>query len=52
MPIKIRVMPDCIVIPPQNTRELWGCLDGMSVVDINKQRAVTAVITQPQRHQC
>ncbi|MBB1200822.1 type I toxin-antitoxin system SymE family toxin [Enterobacteriaceae bacterium 89] len=38
MPIKIRVMPDCIVITPQNTRELWGCVEGLSVVDINKQK--------------
>lgn len=38
MPVKIRVMPDCIVITPQNTRELWGCLEGMSVVNMNKQK--------------
>jgi toxic protein SymE len=38
MPVKIRVLPDCIIIIPQNTRELWGCLEGMSVVNINKQR--------------
>ncbi|WP_409515484.1 hypothetical protein [Atlantibacter sp.] len=24
MPLKIRVMPDCIVITAQNTRELWA----------------------------
>ena len=30
MPLKIRVMPDCIVITAQNTRELWGCLEGLS----------------------
>lgn len=24
MPVKIRVMKDCIVITPQHTRELWG----------------------------
>lgn len=38
MPVKIRVMPDCIIITPQNTRELWGCIEGMSVVNINKKR--------------
>ncbi|MLP09199.1 hypothetical protein DQD89_24700 [Salmonella enterica subsp. enterica] len=31
MPVKIRVMRDCIVITPQHTRELFGCIEGMSV---------------------
>ncbi|EAM6796460.1 type I toxin-antitoxin system SymE family toxin [Salmonella enterica subsp. enterica] len=35
MPVKIRVMKDCVVITPQNTRELWGCIEGMSVTYIN-----------------
>ncbi|EQA1622037.1 SymE family type I addiction module toxin [Enterobacter asburiae] len=30
--IKIRVNPDCMVIPPQNTRELWGCLEELRAV--------------------
>lgn len=47
MPIKIRVMPDCIVITPQNTRELWGCLEGMSVVSINKQKVGSWLKTFP-----
>ena len=47
MPVKIRVMPDCIVITPQNTRELWGCLEGMSVVDINKQKVGSWLKTFP-----
>lgn len=47
MPVKIRVMPDCIVITPQNTRELWGCLEGLSVVDINKQKVATWLKTFP-----
>ena len=47
MPVKIRVMPDCIVITPQNTRELWGCLEGMSVVDINKQKVGNWLKTFP-----
>ncbi|EJJ3931300.1 SymE family type I addiction module toxin [Salmonella enterica] len=29
MPVKIRVIKDCIVITPQNTRELWGCIERM-----------------------
>jgi len=47
MPVKIRVMPDCIIITPQNTRELWGCLEGMSVVSINKQRVQEWLKTFP-----
>ena len=38
MPVKIRVMKDCIVITPQNTRELWGCLEGMSATYINQRK--------------
>ncbi|EDV9642761.1 type I toxin-antitoxin system SymE family toxin [Salmonella enterica subsp. enterica serovar Carno] len=41
MPVKIRVMLDCIVITPQHTRELFGCIEGMSVTYIN-QRNVKA----------
>ncbi|EMB4294903.1 TPA: SymE family type I addiction module toxin [Enterobacter roggenkampii] len=35
MPIRIRVMPDCIIITTQNTRELWGCAEGLSVVGVS-----------------
>ncbi|ABP59132.1 SymE family type I addiction module toxin [Enterobacter sp. 638] len=47
MPVKIRVMPGCIIITPQNTRELWGCLEGMSVVNINKKRVQEWLKTFP-----
>ncbi|HEY4436430.1 SymE family type I addiction module toxin [Lelliottia wanjuensis] len=47
MPVKIRVMPDCIIITPQNTRELWGCLEGMSVAGINQQRVAEWLKTFP-----
>lgn len=47
MPIKIRVMKDCIIITPQHTRELWGCLEGMSVVNINKQKVAQWLKTFP-----
>ncbi|QJF19945.1 type I toxin-antitoxin system SymE family toxin [Phytobacter diazotrophicus] len=40
MPIKIRVMPDCIVITTQNTRELWGCAEGLSVVGVNRPKMI------------
>ena len=38
MPIKIRVMPDCIVITTQNTRELYACAEGLSVAYVNRQK--------------
>lgn len=47
MPVKIRVMADCIIITPQNTRELWGCLEGMSVAGINKKRVSEWLKTFP-----
>lgn len=47
MPVKIRVMKDCIVITPQHTRELWGCLEGMSVVNINKLKVAKWLKTFP-----
>ncbi|SNY78584.1 toxic protein SymE [Enterobacter sp. CC120223-11] len=47
MPIKIRVMPNCIVFTPQNTREKWGCLEGLSIIDVNKQRIATQLRTFP-----
>lgn len=47
MPVKIRVMKDCIVITPQHTRELWGCLEGMSVAGINKKKVAEWLKTFP-----
>lgn len=38
MPVKIRGLKDCIMITPQHTWELWGCLEGMSVLNINKKK--------------
>ena len=35
------------MITPQHTRELWGCLDGMSVVNINKQKVTNWLKTFP-----
>lgn len=45
--VKIRVMPDCIVITPQNTRELWGCLEGLSAVHTNKLKVKAWLATFP-----
>ncbi len=38
MPVKIRVMPDCIVTTTQNSRELWGCAEGLSVAHFSKKK--------------
>ncbi len=43
MSIKIRVMPDCIVIP-HHTRELYGCAEELSVAYVNK--AVTERVSR------
>ncbi|ECI3507824.1 type I toxin-antitoxin system SymE family toxin [Salmonella enterica subsp. arizonae] len=47
MPVKIRVMKDCIVITPQNTRELWGCIEGMSVTYLNQRKVKQWLDTFP-----
>ncbi|HDR2789221.1 TPA: SymE family type I addiction module toxin [Enterobacter asburiae] len=47
MAIKILVMSDCIVITPQNSRELWGCLEGLSATYINKQKVKKWLETFP-----
>ncbi|EAC0164239.1 type I toxin-antitoxin system SymE family toxin [Salmonella enterica subsp. enterica serovar Virchow] len=39
MPVKVRVMRDCIVITPQHTRGLFVCIEGMGVTRINKRSA-------------
>ncbi|MEZ2601610.1 SymE family type I addiction module toxin [Kluyvera intermedia] len=46
-PFKIRVMKDCIVITAQNTNELWGCIEGMSVTGVNKQKVQAWLKTFP-----
>ncbi|MFP1755924.1 SymE family type I addiction module toxin [Lonsdalea quercina] len=40
MPLKIRIMPDCIVITAQNTRELWHCLEGLSIEPFNSSATI------------
>ncbi|EBC0775987.1 type I toxin-antitoxin system SymE family toxin [Salmonella enterica subsp. enterica serovar Carno] len=47
MQVKIRVMKDCIVITPQNTRELWGCIEGMSVTYLNQRKVKQWLDTFP-----
>lgn len=36
-----------MVITPQHTRELWGCLKGISVVNINKKKVAQWLKTFP-----
>ncbi|WP_240651728.1 SymE family type I addiction module toxin [Serratia microhaemolytica] len=31
LPVKIRVMPRCLIITGQDINELWQCLEGLSV---------------------
>ena len=31
-------MPGCIVITAQNTRELWGCVEGLSATPVNRRK--------------
>jgi toxic protein SymE len=40
IPLKIRVMPDCIVITVQSSSELWSCLEGLSVEPFNASAAL------------
>lgn len=46
--VKIRVKPDYMVIPPQNTRDLWGYLEGLSAVHTNKQKMKAWLLTFPE----
>jgi len=47
MPLKIRVMPDYIVITAQNSRELWGCLEGLSIEPFDADTASDWLNTYP-----
>ncbi|EPA7527761.1 hypothetical protein ACQ5C8_004739, partial [Salmonella enterica subsp. enterica serovar Braenderup] len=35
------IQKDCVLITPQNTRELWCCIEGMSVTYINQRNVKT-----------
>lgn len=39
MPLKIRVMPSCLVISAQNIMELWHCLEGLSIDPFDEEAA-------------
>lgn len=46
MQVKICVMPDCI-ITTQNSRELWGCAEGLSVTHVNRPKMLQWFNTFP-----
>jgi toxic protein SymE len=48
MPVKIRVMPDCIVITAQNSRELFGCAEGLSAAHFSKKKMDLWIKTFPR----
>jgi len=47
MPLKIRVMPGCMVITAQNTRELWHCLEGLSIEPFDPDAAANWIRHYP-----
>ncbi|EOI9000543.1 MULTISPECIES: hypothetical protein [Klebsiella] len=42
-------MPDCIVITTQNTRELYGCAEGLSVASVNRPKLTQWFKASPGR---
>lgn len=48
MPVKVRVMRDCIVITPQHTHGLFGCIEGMGVTFINQKKVKAWLKTFPE----
>ncbi|EKM7515376.1 TPA: SymE family type I addiction module toxin [Klebsiella aerogenes] len=47
MPLRTRVTPDCIIITAQNTRELYGCAEGLSVAGVNRAKMLQWLKTFP-----
>ncbi len=47
MPLKIRIMPGCMVITAQNTRELWHCLEGLSIEPFDPDAAANWIKHYP-----
>ncbi|MCW6867525.1 type I toxin-antitoxin system SymE family toxin [Salmonella enterica subsp. enterica serovar Kastrup] len=48
MPVKVRVTRDCIVITPQHTHGLFGCIEGMGVTFINQKKVKAWLKTFPE----
>ncbi|WJY17217.1 SymE family type I addiction module toxin [Pectobacteriaceae bacterium CE90] len=49
MPLKIRVMPGCMVITAQNTREPWGCAEGLSIEPCDPDAVANWLTHYPRR---
>ena len=47
MPVKIRVIPVCMVITAQNSRELFGCAEGLSAAHFSKKKMDLWIKTFP-----
>ncbi|MER0127396.1 SymE family type I addiction module toxin [Franconibacter daqui] len=47
MPVKIRVMSDCIVITTRNSRELYGYAEELSVTYVNRPKMLQWFKTFP-----
>jgi len=47
MPLKIRVMPSCLVISAQNIMELWHCLEGLSIDPFDEAAAAHWIKNYP-----
>ncbi|RNM22155.1 hypothetical protein EFS38_14620 [Dickeya undicola] len=45
--VDIRVMPGCMVITAQNTRELWHCLEGLSIEPFDPDAAANWIRHYP-----
>ncbi|GKW22371.1 hypothetical protein PEC302107_41000 [Pectobacterium araliae] len=46
-PLKLRVMPGCIVITTQDIRELWGNLQALSIAPFDERAATRWLNTFP-----
>ncbi|MDX5631148.1 MULTISPECIES: SymE family type I addiction module toxin [unclassified Brenneria] len=47
--LKLRVMPGCIVITAQDLRELWHCLEGLSLQSFDERATAQWLNTFPGR---
>ncbi|NPE57182.1 hypothetical protein HLB28_19945 [Dickeya dadantii] len=44
---RIRIMPGCMVITAQNTRELWHCLEGLGIEPFDPDAAANWIKHYP-----
>ncbi|WP_261850281.1 type I toxin-antitoxin system SymE family toxin, partial [Pectobacterium araliae] len=46
-PLKLRIMPGCIIITTQGIRELWGNLQALSIAPFDERAATRWLNTFP-----